>query len=479
MDKSKISLVKHTFFNNKLETYDISFKDDDFSLEELQTEFSTLYQLFLSNKQYWLNDGYPMAYMRYLCDLMIRYYQKDYVSADLQKLAQYQIEIESFKKKGSNENRELTKSLFSIETMMPKGASPFLSLSELRKYIGNLNSKRAQFSYSRVLANHAIAYLQKSSVSQLIHEINVFIGNQYSFMEGINFLNQSRATITALGIALSALRFAIHFILIIKHIVLAATNEELSIKKVFKHEIEKRGFMMINDLVWTTVSLLTTYNHFFHIATSFVAPIIVIFLTFDTLLLLAQWLFETNKYNSHLQELNLQKKDATLDEQALIQRQIDVLNDEWDVQCAHFAFNILGANILAISFALSMICTGPLALAGMAFFSMLGNALYNSSEEYKKYQKAQIAVQRELSNGKKVNDEYHEKLLKVLNEKCDQSCMQFWKTLSFNTGGIAFLITAAVASWPIALSLALTYVAYQLFDAYQVKLDNKSKQDIP
>lgn len=209
-----------------------------------------------------------------------------------------------------------------------------------------------------------------------------------------------------------------------KHIVQFSINEELSSKKVLKQEMEKRGFTMASDL----------------------------------------------------QELHAQYKDATVFEKAIIQRQIDFLNDEWQAQCTYFAINILGANVIAVSFAISMLCTGPLALAGLAFFSLLGNALYNASEEYKKYQKSKIAVRRELSNGEILKDEHHYELLNVLNEECSQNYSQFWNTLAFNVGGITFIITAAAASWPVALGLTLVYLVYQLNDAYQKQLGKKNME---
>ncbi|MGL5743200.1 MAG: hypothetical protein ACRCXC_12035 [Legionella sp.] len=50
----------------------------------------------------------------------------------------------------------------------------------------------------------------------------------------------------------------------IKHIIQAALNEELSTKKVLQQELEKRGFTMASDLVWAVVvGLLTTYSDFF------------------------------------------------------------------------------------------------------------------------------------------------------------------------------------------------------------------------
>jgi hypothetical protein len=465
MGKTKIGLIKHTFFNNALKKDDFSFKEDAFSLTQLRTEFSSLYQVIMSNKHLCADNKELVFYISYLCDLMIFYYQHDYVRADLQKLMQQQKEIEILL--GEEFVKKERKSVYFFS---------LISIAELRKYVGLLNTTRSKFTYSRGLSSHAIIYLQKSSFSTFIREVNERLGNQYSFIEGVNFLNDSRELISDLGIALYATRFIMHLILMIKHIIQAAINDELSTKKVFQQEMEKRGFTMASDLVWAVVGLLTTHNNFFHISASIVSPIIFAFLTFDTLLILAQWMFEASQYHDRLHELNVQKEEATLFEQAVIQRQIDVLNDEWEATCAYYAINILAANLLATCFAISIICTGPLALAGLALFSMLGNALYNASEEYKHYKKAQIAIQRELHNGSILNDDHHRELLKILNKECEERHIHFWKTMAFNVGGIAFIITAAVASWPIALGLTLCYLAYCVNNALQKQLEKNNNE---
>ncbi|KTC88414.1 hypothetical protein [Legionella cincinnatiensis] len=480
MRKSQISLIKHAFFNNSYEKHDFSFKEDEFNLDQLRKEFSLLHQVVLSNKSYWLNDNEAVFYLLYLCDVLILYYQSDYVNSDLQKLKQLRKEIETIfhndlVKKPKVIHKFPDFILNELRINFQHSLSIFMSVSEIRKCVGDLNAKRSRFTYSRSLAKYFITYLQKSSIAEFIQEINKIIDNPYSFTEGMDFLNKSSKAITNLGIALFTFRFLLNLILMIKHLIQSVMRDKLSANKVLQQEMEKRGFVMASDMVWATVSLLTTYNHFFHIAQALISPIVVTFLIFDSLLLLAQWIFEANQHNERLQELQAQQKEATFFEYAVIQRQIDVLNDEWESQCSYFAINIFAANIIAVSFAISMLCTGPLALAGLAFFGMLGNALYNTSEHYKKYQKAKLTVQRELLNGAILNDEHHQQLLQILNEEHVQSYQQFWKALGFNVGGIAFIITAAAASWPIALGLTLAYMIYCVNDAYQKQRISKEE----
>ncbi|CEG58696.1 hypothetical protein [Legionella fallonii] len=449
------------------------FKEDDFDLDYLQAEFSSLYQLFISNKHLWVKKEDLVAYMYYLCNLMILYYQYDYVSADLQKLEEKRKAIEnfietSFSKQAQEAIYQLSKELKDRSSISTPSS---ISIAQIRQYISILNTNRSQWGYSRALASHAIVYIQNNCGTH-----TDTTGGQCVSTEIISFLDKTREPMAVLGIALFGLRFLINLVLLLKHIIQAAISKELSVKKVLTHEMDKRGFTMSSDFVWATVTLLTTYNIYFQIPTAAISPIVLSFLVFDSLLLITQWAVETAKYNKRLEELMNQEQNAASLEKATIKRQIDLLNDEWETQCAYYLINILAANIIFIAFGVSMFCSGGFILAGMAFLSMLGNALYNTAEEFKKYQQAQIAIRREQANGALLNDEHHQQLMSKLYEQCNQASIEFWKTLAFNVGATAFIITATVISWPVALSLTLTYAAYRLYTNHQSKLEASDKE---
>lgn len=482
MGNSKFSLIKQSFFNHSPKQNNFSFKEKEFDLNQLKYELSTMNLILMSNKSHWMEHDSIVLYLLLLCDLLIQYYELDYVCSEIEKLKQIRKKVESYGKTDVEEDQKSIDSFLvfifdELQTNILGYVSSFMSISKLRQYIGNINSKRSQFSYSRGLANYLIVYLQKSSISKIIEEFNQIINNPYSFIEGIHFLNVSRKAITDLGILLYALRFFINLFLLIKHIAEALEKDELAVLTIWKQELEKRGFTMANDLVWAVIGLLTTYYDFFKISESVVPIITVAFLTFDTLLLFAQWIFEANQHQVRVVELEIQLETASGLEHAVIQRQLDILNDEWEAQCSFFVINIVGANIIATSFAMSMLCTGPLALGGLALLALLGNAFYNTAEEYKKYQKSSIALRREVQNSKILDDAHHRQLLGHLKEECNKQYQEFWKSLLFNAGGIAFIITAAVASWPVALGLTLIYTIYRLNDAYQKQL--QSKNNVP
>ena len=85
----QLKKIKNNFFKKEKKTdSSFNFKTDDFSLNELDAEFSSLYQLFISNKKKWENDrnNDAVEYMAELCDLMIAYYQIYYVREKLDDL---------------------------------------------------------------------------------------------------------------------------------------------------------------------------------------------------------------------------------------------------------------------------------------------------------------------------------------------------------------------------------------------------------
>lgn len=488
MGRSQIGQIKQAFFNHSFtrETQ-VSFKEPDFELGQLHNEFSSLYQLAQSNRKRWIDAMEVVLYTSYICDLMILYYELAHLPSEVIKLKKQKKEIESFIKEHLSLQQSSSSSkapfpmflLEKIHTNLEEYQSNFDTLMSLRQKVGDLNTNRSKFGYSRALAMQILAYLQNSPLFELIQEMNEVLGNQYGFVDGISLLNESRETLAVLGVVLFAFRFIINLIIAMKQVIQAALHNELSCSKVLEQELEKRGFTMASDLVWSIVGLLTTYPNFFHIATTAVSPIILVFLVFDAVLLAIQWLFEATKHKARLNELIEQKENATALELTVIQRQLDLLDDEWDAQCSYYAINIFGAHILALSFAVTLLYTGPLALAGVALFSMLGNALYNTAEEYKKYQQTKVAIKRELANGVLVNDAHHQKLIQILYEEHNEANKEFWNTLAFNFGGIAFIITTAVIFWPVALTVTIGYIGYQLSKSYQKQLHLNNSEEIP
>lgn len=475
MGKSKISLIKHGFFTNpQYQSEAFSFKEDDFDLDQLRTEFFSLYKLFVSNKDQWEKSPEIRNYVHFLSDRLSQYYNYDYARSDLEDLIKQRKKLDdSIQKINQQEKDSFIRFLFNqLKNNLKTYYDSLTHVEEFPNNIGKLNTNRSYFGYSRSLALTLIPYLENPDISVIIQQLNDLFGSQCNVLDGLNFLDETRIPSAILGISLFFLRFTIQFALIIKQLIEADTDK-LSLNKVALQELEKRGFMMSNDLAWAITSLLT-----FYLSAEASSILTLSCLIFDAVWYMAQWFCEAQKYQTRLQALNTQKEGATEQELMVINRQIDMYNDEWEIQCRYYMINISGAVLIASSYSVILLFTGPFTILGMAFFSMVGNALYNTAEEYKSYQQACIALEREEANGLILDDEHHQELLTRLHVDCDEKNGAFWKAFTFNVGALAFIMTAAAASWPIALAITISYAGYQLHQNYQHHLQENPADEM-
>ncbi|WP_157737120.1 hypothetical protein [Legionella lansingensis] len=466
---------------------DFNFKAEDFNLNQLDSEFSSLYQLFISNKKRWENDrnNDVIYYMETLCDLMISYYKLNYVRAKLEDLQKKKNEIAAFRKADSSKDKANNKPTTVPSFLRSKLASglsevsgSFSSSAQLRSNISLLNSYRIYWIYCRGLVKEMVAFLEANGFSDYLTQLNTQMGLDYSASDFLKLLEKPQQTLYVLSVGIYALRFMINLVTMTRHILEAELEDKLSSDQVFTDEMEKRGFSMLNDGVWGTVNLLTNYNKQFNISDVAAANATVVFLVFDAALLMAQWLFESTKYKQRVQELGQQKRSLSPEsnptQYAVVQRQLDILNDEWEAQCAYYAINIMAASLVAIGFGATVFFSGGLSLAVL---SMIGNALYATADEYKNYKKSTIAIQREKNNGHIENDDTHLELMSQLTKESSQAYSDFWKRLAYNTAGPAFIITTAAFSWPIALLITVPYVVYQVNSAYKKSVSETNQAD--
>ncbi|KTD76527.1 hypothetical protein [Legionella waltersii] len=462
----KTSSLKHNFFNRTNSSIpELSFTEEEFNLSLLSLEFSTLYELFLSNKERLQANNGMVLYLNFLCNYLISYYQTDYVAENLNQLLMKKNELDRFIEEQSIQNkRNKREPLEANCKAQPKKSSDefihsFVSSSKIRKHLSSFISNRSYWNYSRALSNHVINYLQKIGAVDSLKEINELFGLNYSPEELTALLDKPQIALRLLGFILYGLRFALNLLIMTKHVVLAALNPKLSSKKVLVQEVEKRSYTMSTDLFWGTVNLFNFFGPHWGIDAFLLAKVNLFFLMIDIALFFVLWHIENSQYQFCVNELLLQKHEATSSlERAIIERQIDILNDQKEIQQNYYLFNIAAANVFVLAFAASLIVSGPLTLIGLAAASMLGNAMYNTAEEYKQYRRSIADLKRETLNGTLVADDYHDVLMQNLRVEQAAAQTKFWKNLMFNTGFTALIITAAAVSWPIALSLTLVYI---------------------
>ncbi|MBA2656306.1 MAG: hypothetical protein H0U70_04895 [Tatlockia sp.] len=474
---SELSRIKHGFFNHKSSNLsNFSFKKNDFNLNQLNAEFITLTKIFHSNIIYLHNINEMVLYFQFIQALAIRYYQADYVAIKLEELLAIQRLVDTiFAEKKTMICEQTAKPYLKTKAQKIKTAfinfiRSFKSIAKLRFYISWLITNRSYWNYSRGLSRLFILLLEQSSFANLVKTINEFTGLNCSVDYFLKLLEAPRDVLLILGYSLYGLRLAINLILIAKHLILAVLSEELSLKKVLFHEMEKRAYLLMNDLIWGLGSLLSAHRQLFGLTQRVISQLNFIFLALDILFFLAIFSYELRQHEQRIFELSMQKRYCNSPlELAVLNRQIDVLNDEWNAQCSYYLFNIFASFMLVFAFGLSLVLPASFLLLLMSALAMLGNAFYNSANEYKEYEHARVIVERELINGKQSPDAYHSSILKGLKINLEQAENHFWRTLLFNTGFTALVISTAAISWPIALILTCSYLGLKLFKTF----DNK------
>ncbi len=478
-----INLIKQGFFDKSVNSaHSFSFKDQDFDLNQLNFEFLTVYQLIDLNKNSLQKDCEIVLYLQWLCNLLIYYYQCDYVANDLKNLREKKQKIDSFI--ANNLPFEPLDFSYFLQNKIKKETVEFMisfkSSSKIRAIISSLMTNRTYWNYSRSFAKILTLYLLQSSLSILLLKINQFIGLYCSPEYFLKLVELPKEILRISSFSLNLLRLVLNLLMAIKHIFNALISPELSAKKVLIQELEKRAYLLANDTLWGIVNSLSSYYQLLGISLAIITYLNLAAYSVDLLLFAAKLIYEKYVYNQRVNELNLQKMEAQSPLQlALINRQIDILKDEWEVNCYYFLFNITAALLFIFVVTATLLWSGPFFLLAIAGLNMLGNALYNSCEEFKRYKQDSIAVQRELLNQDSEDTDYKKAILNELNNRTQKSQNDFLKTLVFNAVFSSIILVTASFCWPLAALITLSYIAYKIWDSYEQEQQQKITKTEP
>ncbi|HHF7344548.1 TPA: hypothetical protein ACPSKB_000954 [Legionella feeleii] len=487
MPLSPINQMKDSFFYKAhRQQGHFDFRADDFKLNQLDAEFASMYQLFISNKTRWENDRQNEIVLMVdaLCDLMIQYYESHFVQAKLDELKKKKREITIFRNNNplsDNQNDKNHTGSFLSNSAIDKFldfARSLISTAKLNDHLSRLDDYRTYWNNCHNLAHHVVLSLQPA-LPDFIEGINRKLGNHYSTDDFLQILNKPNNFLSALSVGIYSSRFMINLVVMCKYTIQAHLGKQLSSEKVFLDELEQRGFTMLNDIVWGTVNLLIYRQEMFRLSTAAIVNTVAVSLVFNVALVVTHWLFDATRHHQRIQELEKQTENLPADSQkmAIIKRQMDILQDEWDAQSAYYAFNFTAACCQAVGFGVIFLLFGSLSLT-YVFSMMLGSALYATANEFKQCTQANLAVQRELLNGQQVNDPTHRKLLTELTVERHNANAHFWKNLVYNTAGPTFIVTVTAISWPAALLITAAYLAYQSTHTNQQKR-SETNEDKP
>ncbi|MBN9230745.1 MAG: hypothetical protein J0I93_07815 [Legionella sp.] len=451
--------MKHSFFNKKQPSSPLqTFHEKEFDLEILLFEYESLSLLFRINPQNSFFEKYALNDLRLLTSLLICYYQQDYVRQDLKRLY---AQAEELTKIGPAH----TEIIYDRDALHD---SCFLDgIVQLRKLLDEVSIKRSHFSYSRALVTFMLEHLQRSKYSDMIKELNRMFGTSSRYIEGINFLNKSREFTGILGVLLFSIRFIINIVLLLKHWFKALTNPYLSASKVLNQELKKRGFLLLNDFAWATMSILSIFHQQLHLSTLALSPLLATFLIFDIASLLVQWYADFSRNKKIMKNLQQQIGFATAEEKIIIEQQINILQDQWHAENSYYIINIIASKIIALSLIFSFFCTTSIVLATLALCSTIASALYNTAKDYKKFRRSELALHAIERNLTQNATRAQLNLRDELQEETQLLQGQFWKKLALNTCGMAFILAASIACWPVAIAVTALYLGYQAYQSHQ------------
>ncbi|KTD50523.1 coiled-coil protein [Legionella rubrilucens] len=480
----RIGLIRQGFFNQSFKASHLPpFSSiDDFNLNQLRFEFSSLYSLFIANQSLMKNHQEMVFYLDYLSQTLMDYYTVDYVADELEKLRLKKQTITRFiqddffseQTLDDEEKRTDRYPLATWSTLKKTAVSvgkTVKSSARFRTYVARLIAARSYWNTSRSLANQLIRFAVASGVSAELMRFNEALGVHCGVSDVMQVLNQTQGVLRVSSVALNGLRLLINTSTLLKHLIHAAGNDNLSVKKVFLQEIEKRIYSLMDDSMWTSVNFINNYRELVNVSAPTAARLSLIFLGMDAVMLVVRWLIDMKNYCQRLQELKMQaKEDITAWEAALIHRQINLLADEWQVQCDYHVFNLVAAVLLCSVFAMTLLTFNPVLLGALAVLSMVGNAMYNSANEFKQYRQAATWVTREKLNcqsGLKATQP-----LTGLMARQDEAFAVFMDSFLFNVVFTASLIAVAAVSLPLAGMMVLCYAGYKLTQACEEKAES-------
>lgn len=96
-------------------------------------------------------------------------------------------------------------------------------------------------------------------------------------------------------------RFLLHFLMLIKHLLPVGDNKKYSLKERLQIQLAQRKYMMMNDLVWGTVNLVTIYwltGNVSKMAGAWGGVLTIVLMCFDVLLAYLERAEETKRFNN-------------------------------------------------------------------------------------------------------------------------------------------------------------------------------------
>ena len=183
-----------------------------------------------------------------------------------------------------------------------------LKVSSIRSKLGFLNLWRVFWAFCRLTFTTALNYFRDSSI---IDKFEQLLGSNFDEKEFIRKMEAPSFIFNALSVGLFVARLLLTVAIGLRHTFFpqGAEKDEKSAWERFKFEFYKRHPVMMNDVAWATVNLLTNYPELINISAPVANWLVAGFLVFDLLLILWQRHLDEKEFKHKNEQYRLEIDD--------------------------------------------------------------------------------------------------------------------------------------------------------------------------
>lgn len=449
--------------------------------QEFDQMFKSLQKQGQNRREFWL-------YCYYCCEMLQSYYTSYGKQIEVDIYAKKAAELLHRAETGRFANPQINEAGF-VDSLRIQLAADLAELartprhiSEIEKWLGFTNIYRIHFTFCRIFVKQSIIFAREL---EWLKQLQALAGSNADDM--VAAINAPAQVFYSLSVGLMAARFIINAGMLLKHTFFAAEHErDLAWQERFKKELYKRHCVMLNDMVWGTVNLLTNYPTILNVSAPLAAWLTAGFMCFDIALLVyrrhlneqeyllkkAQFSMEKTNYLALLQAMELSAADrqkyvahiSVLDEQL---KQLEISHKASD---ATFLFNIVAATLLMSGFTASLLVTAPVAITVFYLVCTIGVAMYLTADIYGAYkEKSLILEQLQIEHGD--TTEAFKAMQKARND--------FMLAMAKNIIIPLLIVTLFAVSWQAALVFVAVYVGFELLNGCRKKAQQQRPNQLP
>ena len=437
--------------------------------QEFNQLFASLRKQDTDRKEFWLYC--------YYCSMMLQNYYTAYDKRDkaeeyrrLSKKLRFRCKQGKFEDEDVDERTWLAQLQDGLAADLGVLASTPRHIAKVRDWIAFTNMQRIHFLFCKLTVRQSLLLANEL---HWIEKLDQFLGTHTDVNGMVSNINATAKVFNLLSVGVFAARFIVNAGLLIKHTFMPTDEERLlSTQARFYQELYLRHCVMLNDLAWGSVNLLTNYAYLFNVSASLANGLTIGFLCFDAALLLyrrqlakneylckkAQYLSEKRNYETLMSAASISAEEMKRYQLhcKILDEQLEELERNWQVTSSTYLFNVAAAGLLMAGFSASLVLAS--AAAPLCFLvCTIAVAMYLSADIYGKYRdKSLILQQQELED--------RDTTIALLEMQAARN--DFIISMAKNIIMPFLIVTVFAVCWEAALVLTAVYVGYECMKGY-------------